>query len=106
MHLGYSVVAKTNPHEAIELFRRQPNQFDIVVTDQTMPTMSGEAFAKMLLDIRPDIAIVLCTGFSHIMSEEKAKQLGLKGFLMKPVNGADLAKTLQEVFKHLPMSRN
>ncbi len=96
-HLGYTVVAKTNPHEAVEFFRSQPYQFDIVVTDQTMPTMSGETFANMLLDIRPDIAIVLCTGFSHTMSEEKAKQLGLKGFLMKPVNGALLAKTLQDV---------
>lgn len=96
-HLGYTVVAKTNPHEAVELFRSQPNQFDIVVTDQTMPTMSGETFAKTLLEIRPDVTIVLCTGFSHTMSEEKAKQIGLKGFLMKPVNGALLAKTLQDL---------
>jgi len=96
-HLGYTVVAKTNPHEAVELFRSQPYQFDVVVTDQTMPTMSGEALAKTLLEIRPDIAIVLCTGFSHVMSEVKAKQLGLKGFLMKPVNGALLAKTLQDL---------
>ncbi len=103
-HLGYMVVAKSNPHEAIELFRGQPDQFDIVITDQTMPTMSGEAFAKVLLDIRPDTAIVLCTGFSHIMSEEKAKQLGLKGFLMKPVNGALLAKTLQDVLGNSTLS--
>jgi PAS domain S-box-containing protein len=96
-HLGYTVVAKTNPHEAVELFRSQPYQFDIVVTDQTMPTMSGETFAKTLLEIRPDVAIVLCTGFSHTMSEEKAKQLGIEGFLMKPVNGALLAKTLQDL---------
>jgi CheY-like chemotaxis protein len=98
-HLGYTVVARTNPHEAVELFRSQPYQFDIVVTDQTMPTMSGETFAKTLLEIRPDVAIVLCTGFSHTMSEEKAKQLGIKGFLMKPVNGALLAKTLQNLLR-------
>ncbi|MEX0830349.1 MAG: PAS domain S-box protein [Nitrospirales bacterium] len=101
-HLGYTVVAKTNPHEAVELFRSQPYQFDIVVTDQTMPTMSGETFAKTLLEIRPDVAIVLCTGFSHTMSEEKAKQLGIKGFLMKPVNGDLLAKTLQDLLGDSP----
>ncbi len=101
-HLGYTVVAMTNPHEAVEFFRSQSNAIDLVVTDQTMPTMSGEALAKALLEIRRDIPIVLCTGFSHTMSEEKANQLGLKGFLMKPVNGAVLAKTLQQLLKDLP----
>jgi PAS domain S-box-containing protein len=98
-HLGYTVVAKTNPHEAVEIFRSQPTSFDLVVTDQTMPTMSGEALAKALLEIRRDIPIVLCTGFSHTMSEEKAAQLGLKGFLMKPVNGSVLAETLKELLE-------
>jgi len=105
-HLGYTVVTKTNPHEAVELFHKQPDQFDVVVTDQTMPAMSGEAFAKALLEIRHDILIVLCTGFSHTMSAEKANQIGLKGFLMKPVNGAVLAKTLREVLQdHIGKSR-
>ncbi len=98
-HLGYTVVTKTNPHDAVELFQKQPDQFDVVVTDQTMPTMSGEALAMALLEIRHDIPIVLCTGFSHTMSAEKANKIGLKGFLMKPVNGAGLAKTLQEVLE-------
>ena len=100
-HLGYAVVTKTNPHEAVALFRSQPHQFDVVVTDQTMPTMSGENLVKALLEIRRDIPIVLCTGFSHTMSKDKAAQLGLKGFLMKPVNGAVLANTLQEVFEDI-----
>ena len=100
-HLGYSVVVTTNPHEAVELFKKTSEQFDLVVTDQTMPTMNGEVFAKALLEIRSDIPIILCTGYSHTMSEEKAKHLGLKRFLMKPVNGALLAKTLQEVFDEL-----
>ena len=106
-HLGYTVVTKTNPHEAVELFRSQPDRVDVVVTDQTMPTMSGEALAKTLLEIRQDVPIVLCTGFSHTMTEEKAAQLGLKGFLMKPVNGAVLAKTLREVLEDsAPSSSN
>jgi CheY-like chemotaxis protein len=98
-HLGYTVATTTNPHEAVELFHKQPDQFDVVVTDQTMPTMSGEALAKSLLEIRHDIPIIVCTGFSHTMSAEKANQLGLKGFLMKPVNGVVLAKTLQKVLQ-------
>ncbi len=101
-HLGYSVVTTTNPHEAVALFRDQRNQFDVVVTDQTMPMMSGEVLAKALLEIRQDIPIVLCTGFSHTMSEKKASQLGLKAFLMKPVNGAILAETLKEVMEGIP----
>jgi PAS domain S-box-containing protein len=96
-HLGYEVVAKTNPHEAVDLFRKHADQFDLVVTDQTMPTMSGEVFARAILDIRQDIPIILCTGFSHIMSAEKAAQLGLRAFLMKPVNAAALAQTVKNV---------
>jgi PAS domain S-box-containing protein len=96
-HLGYAVVSKTNPHEAVDLFRRQVDQFDLVVTDQTMPTMSGEAFARAILEIHKDIPIILCTGFSHNMTAEKAAQLGLSAFLMKPVNAAALAHTVKSV---------
>jgi PAS domain S-box-containing protein len=96
-HLGYLVVAKTNPHEAMDLFRKQPDQFDLVVTDQTMPTMNGEVLAQALQDIRGDIPIILCTGFSHNMSAEKAAQLGFSAFLMKPVNAAALAQTVKNV---------
>jgi signal transduction histidine kinase/ActR/RegA family two-component response regulator len=96
-HLGYVVVAKTNPHEAMDLFRRQADQFDLVVTDQTMPAMSGEVFARAILEIRKDIPIILCTGFSHNMTAEKSAQLGLSAFLMKPVNAAALAHTVKNV---------
>jgi CheY-like chemotaxis protein len=96
-HLGYVVVAKTNPHEALDLFRKKPDQFDLVVTDQTMPTMSGEVLAQALQDIREDIPIILCTGFSHNMSAEKAAEIGLSAFLMKPVNAAALAQTMKNV---------
>jgi CheY-like chemotaxis protein len=96
-HLGYAVVAKTNPHEAVDLFRRQADQFNLVVTDQTMPTMNGEEFVRALQEIRKDIPIILCTGFSHIMTAEKAAQLGLTAFLMKPVSAAGLAHTVKDV---------
>ncbi len=98
-HLGYAVVATTNPHEALDLFRMQPNQFNLVVTDQTMPAMSGEAFARALLAIREDIPIILCTGFSHNMTAEKAAHLGLSAFLMKPVNAAAFSHTIKRVLE-------
>ena len=98
-HLGYSVVAMTNPHEALELFRDQSSQFDVVVTDQAMPTMNGESLARALLEIREDIPIVLCTGFSHTITADKAKLLGIREFLMKPVNGVVLAELLRDLLK-------
>jgi PAS domain S-box-containing protein len=95
--LGYMVVTKTTPHEALALFRREAHHFDLVVTDQTMPAMSGEAFARALLAIREDMPIILCTGFSHTITAEKAAHLGLRAFLMKPVNATALAQTIQKV---------
>ena len=101
-HLGYSVVASVNPYEALDLFRAHPWDFDVVVTDQTMPTMSGEALSRALLGIRADIPILLCTGFSHTMTQEKAKQLGIQAFLMKPVNGLSLALALRDILDEGP----
>jgi PAS domain S-box-containing protein len=102
--LGYVVVTKTDSHKALDLFRKEANQFDLVVTDQTMPVMSGEVFARTLLKCRADIPIILCTGFSHNMTAEKAAQLGLKAFLMKPVNAATLAHTVKKVLGERPPS--
>jgi len=96
-HLGYSVVSTMNPYEALAWFRETPWDFDVVVTDQTMPTMSGDALSRELLRIRPNIPILLCTGFSHSISAEKAKALGIRTFLMKPVNGKSLAFALREI---------
>jgi PAS domain S-box-containing protein len=101
-HLGYDVVASVNPYEALDLFRAHPSDFDVVVTDQTMPTMSGEALSRALLGIRADIPILLCTGFSHTMTQEKAKQLGIRAFLMKPVNGLSLALALRDILGEGP----
>ncbi|HBP87857.1 MAG TPA: hypothetical protein DD706_09195, partial [Nitrospiraceae bacterium] len=95
-HLGYEVVASVNPYDALDLFRANPWAFDVVVTDQTMPTMNGEALSRALLGIRADIPILLCTGFSHTMTQEKARQLGIRAFLMKPVNGLSLALALRD----------
>ena len=96
-YLGYSVVGKTSSLEALALFRKQPNRFDLVITDMTMPEMTGDRLAQALLNIRPDIPIILCTGFSHKITEKKAKRFGIKAFLMKPLVIQDLATTIRKV---------
>ena len=95
--LGYEVTTKTSSIEALELFRNNPDQFDLVITDMTMPKMTGDKLAKELMKIRPDIPIIICTGFSERISEEKAKGMGIKAFAMKPLVMQDLAKTVRKV---------
>ena len=95
--LGYSVTSRTSSIEALEAFRNNPDKFDLVITDMYMPNMSGEKLSGELIKIRPDIPILLCTGFSENMSEEKAESLGIKGFLFKPIVSKDLSKKIREV---------
>jgi PAS domain S-box-containing protein len=100
--LGYQVESKTNPVEALSLFRKNPDRFDMVITDMTMPQMTGEALARGLLAMRPDIRIVMCTGYSRIMDEEKAHALGIGGFVMKPLSKSDMARTVRKVLDEKP----
>jgi two-component system cell cycle sensor histidine kinase/response regulator CckA len=93
--LGYSVVAKTSSLEALKVFKVQPDQFDLIITDQTMPNMTGVDLAKELMHIRPEIPIILCTGFSEVISAEEAKALGIREFLMKPFATRALAETIR-----------
>ena len=95
--LGYRVVAKTSAHEALSIFRDDPEYFDVVITDQTMPGMTGEELSGELLQLRPNLPIILCTGFSHSIDANKAKALGIRGFLIKPLLSHQLAQMLQEV---------
>lgn len=94
---GYDVVMHTSSVEALEAFRAVPHRFDLVITDQTMPNMSGETLARALRRIRPDIPIILCTGFSHVMNAEKARALGINAFCMKPLIANDLVRVIQSV---------
>jgi PAS domain S-box-containing protein len=96
-HLGYDVTARTSSVEALEAFRTLPQKFDIIITDQTMPNITGEELAKELLRIRPDIPIILCTGFSEIISEEKAKSIGIREYIMKPILKNKMARTIRQV---------
>ena len=95
--LGYQVAVRTSSVEALELFRTKPNDFDLVITDMTMPNMTGDDLAIELMKIRPDIPVILCTGYSIKISDDLAAQIGIKAFAYKPVVKADLAKTVRKV---------
>ena len=95
--LGYSVTARTSSLEALELVRSKPSEFDLIITDMTMPNMTGDKLAVELMKIRPDIPVILCTGYSKKISEKSAIDIGIKAFVYKPVVKADLAKTVRKV---------
>jgi PAS domain S-box-containing protein len=94
-HLGYSVLAKTSSVEALELFIAQPEHFDLVITDYTMPQMTGADLAKEVMGARADIPVILCTGFTERITEEKAREMGIRAFLMKPLNLRDVADAVR-----------
>jgi CheY-like chemotaxis protein len=95
--LGYRVIIRTNSVEALELFRSRPSEFDLIITDMTMPNMTGDVLAMELIALRSDIPVILCTGYSKKISDEKASQIGIKAFAYKPMVKADLAKTVRKV---------
>ncbi len=95
--LGYKVETKLNPVEALELFKADPEAFDMVITDMTMPQMTGVKLSGKLKAIRPDIPVILCTGHSSLIDEEKAKEMGIDGYVMKPIVKREIAKTIREV---------
>jgi len=95
--LGYQVTVLSSGVEAVRIFRNAPEEIDIVITDMTMPGITGAELSKELLKIRPDIPIILCTGFSELIDREKAEALGIQEFLMKPVGREDLAAAVRKV---------
>lgn len=95
--LGYEVTVRTNSLEALAIFLDQSNRFDAVITDQTMPGMTGINLAKRMLEIRPDIPIILCTGYSTLVSEEQAKAVGIREFASKPLTKTKIATLLKKV---------
>jgi len=95
--LGYRVIIRTGSVEALELFRSGPSEFDLVITDMTMPNMTGDVLAMELIALRSDIPVILSTGYSKKISDEKASQIGIKAFAYKPMLTADLAKTVRTV---------
>ncbi len=93
--LGYDVVARTSPIEAFETFRAYPDKFDLVITDHTMPEMTGAQLTEKILEIRPDLPVILLTGFSQNITPAKAKAIGIKEFVTKPTVIRDLAASIR-----------
>lgn len=95
--LGYQVATRTGSVDALEAFRANPDKYDLVITDMNMPNMTGIELAPRLLEIRADIPIILCTGFSDIANEKTAKAMGIREFVMKPVVREEIARTIRKV---------
>ncbi len=98
--LGYRINAYTSSRIAYDEFRMNPYEYDLVITDQTMPDMVGTELAKELMLIRPNIPVIICTGFSEILSEEKAKAIGIREYISKPVVKSEISKAIRNVLDH------
>ncbi len=96
-NLGYKVTVETKSLKALEKFQQNPSAFDLLITDHTMPELTGGDFARSILEVRPDLPIILCTGYTAAFSEQEALQLGIKKYITKPLSTRTLAKVVREV---------
>jgi signal transduction histidine kinase/CheY-like chemotaxis protein len=104
--LGYQVTCCQHSPDALALVQENPNRFDIVITDTTMPTMTGDVLAAKLLDLYPDLPVILCTGYSEQIIEERAAQMGISAYLLKPLAIGDLACTVRGVLDQSKANRS
>lgn len=95
--LGYDVKTSQDPIEALALFQQNPAKFDLIITDMTMPQITGAGLAEKVKEIRPGMPVIICTGHSSIIDESKAEELGIEGYIMKPVSLAKISKTIRKV---------
>jgi len=102
--LGYRVTSRRNGLDALAEFETHPDDYDLVITDQTMPKMTGVQLAKALLEVRPSIPVILCTGYSEVIDAEEAKELGVREFVMKPFSVAQFSATIRKVLTPPPNS--
>jgi CheY-like chemotaxis protein len=102
--LGYTVSERNSSFDALEAFKASPDLYDLVISDMSMPHMTGDALAREMLLIRPSLPIIICTGFSERINEDLAKEIGIKGFLMKPIIISALAHEVRRVLdeKNMP----
>ncbi len=96
-NLGYRVTAVTGSTEALSLFQKNPQNFDLVITDMTMPVMTGDRLAVEIKKIRPDVPVVLCTGFSEKITEERTRELGIDRFLLKPISVGEMSEVIESL---------
>jgi CheY-like chemotaxis protein len=97
--LGYRVTGKTRSLEALELFRQQPGYFDLVITDEVMPGITGSRLAEELLTIRPDLPIILSTGYSETINGDRAREIEIRELMMKPFGVREIATTIRRVLE-------
>jgi signal transduction histidine kinase/ActR/RegA family two-component response regulator len=100
--LGYQVTACASSSEAWTVFSTRPDQFDLMITDMTMPHMAGDRLSEKILDIRPNLPVILCTGYSDMIDGDKAVALGIRKFVMKPVEKNELARAIRSALEPGP----
>ncbi|MGD8520125.1 MAG: response regulator, partial [Desulfobacterales bacterium] len=98
-YLGYQVVAKTDAVEALEAFESEPQNYDLVITDMTMPKITGDRLAKEIKAIRSEIPIIICSGYNEVLDKTKAKSTGISAYLMKPISLKDLSDCIREALE-------
>jgi CheY-like chemotaxis protein len=94
---GYRVTAMADPVEALAIFQKDPRAFDLVITDMTMPKMTGDILAKRIMLAREDIPVIICTGFSERIDEGKAKAMGIRALAHKPVVSSKMARMIRTI---------
>jgi CheY-like chemotaxis protein len=99
--LGYRVTAVNSSEQALDLYRKRPDDFDLVITDMTMPGLTGDVLIERLREVRPNVAVMLCSGYSERISREKLKALGVRAFAMKPLMVRELAEKVREILDNL-----
>lgn len=104
--LGYSVTFYTNSTEALQRFKDDPFRFDLVITDMTMPILTGDLFSLEIKRIRNDIPIIICTGFSEKMNAAKAEKMEIEGFVLKPILQNELANMIRQIIDNKKKCRN
>ncbi len=97
--MGYDVTSHTDCIAALEVFRSDPQGFDLVITDMTIPAITGLALSQRMIKIRPDIPVILCTGFTEFITADKARAMGIREYIAKPFRLDELDKMLQNVLE-------
>ncbi len=95
--LGYHITAETKSLEALQKFKANPKAFDLVITDQTMPDLTGTELAKAILTLNPDMPIILCTGYTASLAEDAVLSIGIKSFVTKPLGKRKLAEIVRRI---------
>ncbi len=95
--MGFTIIAKTSSIDALEAFQEEPDRFALVITDQVMPNMTGTQLAQNLISIRPDIPVILCSGYPDTICLEELKTIGIKEFIVKPISRQEIAATVEKV---------